>query len=455
MNLGDDVVVVGAGPVGIVGALLLARNGSNVHVFDRRGDPRKTAPTPGRSISLTLTQRGWTALRRAGVEPRIRQLAIPLRGRQIHLENGELRYQPYGAHGEHIDCVPRPDLAAALIEEAERVPNIHLHFGWKCVAAAPEENAITFQSPEGVLVRVESPRILAADGASSAVRTGLLSRGDCKLQRTDSRHFYKELTVSRAAAEPLQLAPNALHVWPRGDCMLVAFPTPAGGISFTLFLPMEGERSFNSLSEPSDLRAFVERNFADLVPLMPHFLRDFYGIAPSSLVSVRCYPWVFGGLALIGDAAHSMFPFLGQGLNAGLEDLSVLLDCLQMGDRSWLGALRVYQIARKANCDAVTEIAAQHYLELAEATQDPRYLLRKQLEVRLGELFPEELASPYHIVSFSDRPYLEARRTAALQRRIIERLMWSADEQMLASGRLDSDLVSLAEAILSPSHVDS
>jgi kynurenine 3-monooxygenase len=455
MNLGDDVVVVGAGPVGIVGALLLARNGSNVHVFDRREDPRNVPPARGRSISLTLTQRGWTALGRAGVEPRIRQLAIPLRGRQIHIESGELRYQPYGSHGEHIDCVPRPDLAAALIDEAERIPSIRLHFGWKCVSATPEESALTFQSPEGALVRVESPRILAADGAASAVRSSLLTRGLCKLQRTNSRHYYKELTVAREAVEPLQLAPNALHVWPRGDCMLVAFPTPSGGFSFTLFLPMEGERSFQGLSEPDNLRAFVEANFADLVPLLPHFLRDFYGVKPQSLVSVRCYPWVFGGLALIGDAAHTMFPFLGQGLNAGLEDLSVLLDCLQMGDRSWLGALGVYQSARKANCDAVTEIAAQHYLELAEATQDPQYLLRKQLEERLGELFPDELASPYHIVSFSDRPYLEARRTAALQRRIIERLIWSADEQKLRSGRLDPDLVSLAKALLAPPNARS
>jgi len=190
--------------------------------------------------------------------------------------------------------------------------------------------------------------------------------------------------------------------------------------------------------------------------LMPLLLRDFYEVTPSTLVSVRCYPWVFGGLALIGDAAHTMFPFLGQGLNAGLEDISVLLDCLQQGGGSWQTALGVYQNSRKANCDAVTEIAAQHYQELAEATKDPRYLLRKQLEVRLGELFPEELASPYHIVSFSDRPYLEACRTAALQRRIIEGVMWRVDdEQKLESGRLDSDLVLLAEAILAPQTIES
>ncbi|HWA74417.1 MAG TPA: NAD(P)/FAD-dependent oxidoreductase [Polyangiaceae bacterium] len=453
MNLGNTVVVVGAGPVGIVGALLLARQGNEVHVFDRREDPRKVAPPRGRSISLTLTQRGWTALRRAGVESCIRQIAIPLQGRQIHLESGELRYQPYGVNGEHIDCVPRPDLTATLINEAEKVANVHLHFGWKCIAAAPEEGSLTFHDPSGAAVRVQSDRILAADGATSAVRDALASRGDVELQRTRSTHYYKELTVDELPADFGPLKQNALHVWPRGDCMLVAFPTPSGGFSFTLFLPMTGERSFDALSEASAVQTFIENHFSDLRPLLPYFLRDFYEVQPSSLVSVRCYPWVFHGLALIGDAAHSMFPFLGQGLNAGLEDLSVLLDCIQHGDGSWQDALGVYQKARKANCDAVTEIAAQHYGELAEATKDPRFLLRKRLEVRLGELFPKELASPYHIVSFSDRPYLEARRTAALQRRIIEQLIGIADVQTLESGRLDSDLVSVAEAVLSPTSV--
>lgn len=449
MNLGNAIVVVGAGPVGLVAALSLARRGDEVHVFDGRQDPRKVSAPRGRSISLTLTQRGWTSLARAGVESRVRSIAIPLRGRQIHLENGELRYQPYGERGESIDCVARPDLTAALVHEAERFPNVHLHFGWRCVGVAPEEGALTFQGPAGDPVCVTSSRILAADGATSAVRTHLLKREGFELQRTHSRHFYKELMIPKVGGEPLPLAPNALHVWPRGDCMLVAFPTPSGGFSLTLFLPMDGATSFNALARPRDLQEFVESNFSDMAAYMPHFVRDFYDGTPSSMTSLRCYPWAFEGLALIGDAAHTMFPFLGQGLNAGLEDISVLLDCLQQPGRTWQQALRMYQDSRKANCDAVTDIAAQHYRELAEATKDPQFLLRKQLEVRLGELFPEELASPYHIVSFSDRPYLEAHRTALLQERIIDGLIGGVDQLIPESGPLDdANLRTLAEAVL-------
>jgi kynurenine 3-monooxygenase len=397
---------------------------------------------------LTLTKRGWTALARAAVEPRVRKIAIPLRGRQIHLENAEVRYQPYGANGEHIDCVARPQLTAELVEEAELLPNVTLHFGWRCIAADPEQHSLTFNAPGGDRIRIESSRILAADGATSAVRSHLLSRDGFELQRTYSKHFYKELTIPSLASDGPHLAPNALHVWPRGECMLVAFPTPTEGFSFTLFLPMEGDVSFNALSSQRSLQDFVATNFADLTPYLPHFTKDFFDGTPSSMTSLRCYPWVSGGLALIGDAAHAMFPFLGQGLNAGLEDISVLLNCLDVEGRSWPEALIAYQESRKANCDAVTAIAANHYRELAQATAEPRFLLRKQLEVRLGELFPDELASPYHIVSFSDRPYLEAFRTAELQDRVIERLLSETDDPAVDPARLDHNLVSAAESVL-------
>jgi kynurenine 3-monooxygenase len=447
LNVGNAIVVVGAGPVGLVSALSLAREGHHVDVFDGREDPRKVRAPGGRSISLTLTKRGWTALARAGVEPRVRKIAIPLRGRQIHLESGEVRYQPYGAHGEHIDCVARPHLTAELVEEAQQLPNLTLHFGWRCIGADPEQQTLTFNAPGGDQIRIESSRILAADGATSAVRSHLLSRDGFELQRTYSKHFYKELTIPSLASDSPHLAPNALHVWPRGECMLVAFPTPTEGFSFTLFLPMDGQVSFNALSGQRNLQEFVATNFADLVPYLPHFTKDFFDGTPSSMTSLRCYPWVSNGLALIGDAAHAMFPFLGQGLNAGLEDISVLLNCLDVEGRSWPESLLAYQESRKANCDAVTAIAADHYRELAQAAAEPAFLLRKRLEVRLGELFPDELASPYHIVSFSDRPYLEAFRTAELQGKVIERLLSEAGDPA-DPVRLDHNLVSAAESVL-------
>jgi kynurenine 3-monooxygenase len=231
--------------------------------------------------------------------------------------------------------------------------------------------------------------------------------------------------------------------------MLAAFPSTGQGFMGTLFMPMEGERSFNALSRPRDVERFFRRTFPDLEPHTARLVADYYAQGPSHLVSIRCFPWVFRGLALIGDAAHAMVPFLGQGLNAGLEDISVLVDCVTDGKNRWEEALVQYQSRRKLNCDAVSDIAEQHYNELAEAAREPRFLLKKQLEVRLGQLFPKELESPYHIVSFSDRPYMEARRSAALQGRVLDTLLRRPElEQRFESEGFERELISLARSVL-------
>jgi len=448
MDTGDAVVVVGGGPVGLVSAFALADLGLQVHVFEGRDDPRKVAFPRGRSINLTLTQRGWTALSRVGLEERIRELSTPLGGRVIHSEEGEPRYQPYGANGEALHSVSRPELTAALLDRVDARGDVKLHFGWRCMGAAPEDGVVTFTAPDGAVKRVHSKHILAADGAMSTIRRSLLSRSEFQLSQTYCKHFYKELSVPLGDDGRWPFDPHALHIWPRGDCLLTAFANSGRGFTCALFMPMHGEHSFNALSRPRDLLEYFNKNFPDLAPRMPQLLNDFYAGAPSHIVSVRCYPWVFGPLALIGDSAHAMFPFLGQGLNAGLEDISVLLDCLA-NTRDWERALGQYQVLRKANCDAVTDIAAQHYEELAQAARDPHFVQRKALEVRLGELFPGELVSPYHVVSFSDRPYVEARRTAALQARIIDRLLSRQEStRSVDAALLDHEIVSVARSVL-------
>jgi kynurenine 3-monooxygenase len=431
-----------------VSALLFAQAGYDVHVFEGRADPRRSPPVRGRSIALTLTHRGWTAIRSAGLEAEIRQIALPLRGRRIHAESGEQRYQPYGTSGEAIDCVSRPALTALLLERVSKEARVHLHFGWRCVDAFPEESALVFQTEHGT-VRVGAARILAADGASSPVRRSLLRREDFDLSQTYSKLFYKELNIPLLSDGGWPLDPEAIHIWPRGDSMLAAFPSTGQGFMGTLFMPMDGARSFNALSRPRDVERFFRSTFPDLEPHLPRLVADFYAQGPSHLVSVRCFPWVFRGLALIGDAAHAMVPFLGQGLNAGLEDISVLVDCVTDGESDWQAALYRYQQRRKLNCDAVSDIAAQHFNELAEAARDPRFLWKKKLEVRLGQLFPKELESPYHIVSFSDRPYLEACRSAALQRRVLDRLLVRPElEQGYGSEGFERELISLARSVL-------
>ncbi|NUP13576.1 MAG: FAD-dependent monooxygenase [Polyangiaceae bacterium] len=443
------VAVVGGGPVGLTTAMLLARRGHDVHVFEGRDDPRIVPALGGRSISLTLATRGWHAIRRIGAEERVQQITIPLWGRMIHGELGELRFQPYGANGEALASVSRSALTQSLLDHAETYENVHLHFGWRCVGVRTEDGTLSFHA-DGRAARVRANVILAADGASSGVRRSLLGRPGFSLTRWYCRHFYRELSTPPGIIEHAELDKNALHIWPRGECMLVAFANPLQGLTCTLFLPFEGDVSFRSLASPDDVREFFTSSFSDIAHWMPQLASDFFSEAPSSLVSLRCAPWVFDGrVALIGDAAHAMYPFLGQGLNAGLEDATTLADFVTAYGDDWASALAHYESARRENCDAVIDIAAEHYDEIARSARESDFILRKRLESRLTELFPDELASPYHVVSFTNRPYTEARHTADLQTLIIDRMLAHDDlAARIGSEELDHELRRLAFSYL-------
>lgn len=451
----SDYLIVGAGPVGLVSALLLSRQGYRSRILESRPDPRRNGrPNAGRSISFTLTTRGWKSLRAAGAEAQLRKLALPLRGRVIHLESG-VDFHPYGGPNEAIDCVGRTGFVAALLDLAEADANISIAFEHRYLGYQPSSDVFLFDVGGGASqLRIQADRVIAADGVHSTVRRSFADDERVDFSVRHSRHFYREVTiVGDGPAWPFD--PRALHVWPREDCLLVGFPNQQREHQFTgtLFMPLDGALSFNAIGSPGQLRAFFAQSFPDLAGLTPHLADDFFGGPPASLISMRCRPWVFADrVVLVGDAAHAMVPFLGQGLNAGLEDALTLTEAVRAMPNDWRRALELYETARKPSCDAVTDLAEEHYRELALDARSPDFLWRKRVEARLMALLPDRFSTVYSIVSFSERPYTDVAHIAAIQRALINEILRLPDlAKRWDTPELDRELLDLALRTLPPS----
>ncbi|MBL9023996.1 MAG: FAD-dependent monooxygenase [Myxococcales bacterium] len=449
----EDVVVVGGGPVGLVCALLLENQGYRVRVYESRPDPRRSAAlTFGRSISLTLTSRGWRALRSAGVEDHVRRLAFPLRGRTIHLEGGRTQFHAYGPNGESIESVMRDEFVRVLVDAAERRTGIELLFEHRCLGLTPDLERIRFTSAAQTETTISVERVIAADGINSAIRRSFIDTEGFDQSTRYSRHFYRELSLVGPNPDEWPLDPGSLHLWPREDVLLVAFPNQQRRFTGTLFMPMDGPRSFHAVHRPALLQQLFENTFSDLVELTPRRNAEFFGGAPWALGSTTCSPWTFREkIALVGDAAHAMVPFLGQGLNAGLEDVTTLTNTLEELDWNWAEALHAYPDRRKPDCDAVTALAEEHYRELAQESRSPEFVLKKRIEARLIELFPDRFSTPYAVISFTERPYREVHEVAKLQERIVSRLMELPDvADLLGRSSFEEELRAMATPLLWP-----
>jgi kynurenine 3-monooxygenase len=418
-----EVTIVGAGPVGLLLAILLTQRRYRVTVLEARPDPRLNPVPGGRSINLTLAERGWQALGLAGVDAPIRALSMPLGGRMIHAEDGTVRFQRYTPGGDAIFSASRAQLTLRLLGLADAHPGIRIRFGVRCQAVDLEGRMLELVTPRGPAI-AQPARVLAADGAFSAVRRSLLKDPDFRFYQRLSPISYRELRIPAPPGGGFAYAEEALHIWPRGDCMIVGFPNIDRSFTISVFMPAHGALSFASLSERETLDRFLFGSCGDLAVNLENVAHHFFSGAPAPLLSCGCAPWVHGGwLGLIGDAAHTLVPFLGQGLNAGFEDCSVLMECLDETAHDWPDALGLFEERRLPDADAVTTLAEQHFDELARAARDPAFVRRKRLEERLHELAPDRFVPLYTMVAFERRPYTEIARVRERHEAILDQLM--------------------------------
>jgi kynurenine 3-monooxygenase len=414
--------IVGAGPTGGLLAILLQRRGQEVDLYETRPDPRDARAESGRSINLALADRGIHALRVAGVFDDLAPSLLPMRGRLVHYANRDTTFQPYGQRpNEVIYSVSRHRLNQALIEVAARLPGIKLHFQHRFEGAdfAAASAQIRDLRHDRALTVPMQP-LLATDGAGSLMRREMSAQGLIQASEADLEHGYKELSIPPGPGGSFRMASDALHIWPRGNYMLIALPNDDGSFTATLFLPKRGPISFESLNEPKAVDQFLSHNFPDARELMPDCIAAFSAHPVGFLGTVSASPWhVRGQAMLIGDAAHAMVPFHGQGMNCCFEDC-IEFDACVARHSSWDAVFAEFDAARKPNTDAIAAMALENYLEMRESVADPKFQLQQVLSLELERRFPQRFIPRYSMVMFHhEMPYSAAQRRGSVQAEIL------------------------------------
>jgi kynurenine 3-monooxygenase len=421
--------IVGAGPTGALLAILLARRGLEIELYESRPDPRGVAVGSGRSINLALADRGIHALKAAGVFDGLASALLPMRGRLIHYENGETAFQPYGQRpNEVIYSVSRHRLNQALIEVAAGRAGVQLHFQHRLEAADFTAHTARIRDLESDRVHaVPMQPLLATDGAGSAVRREMSAQKFIQASEVDLEHGYKELSIPAGPQGSFRMANDALHIWPRGNFMLIALPNDDGSFTATLFLPKLGTPSFASLRDVDSVDEFLALNFADARELMPNALAEFSAHPVGFLGTVDAQPWhVLAQATLIGDAAHAMVPFHGQGMNCCFEDC-IEFDACVARHASWERVFAEFGAARKPNTDAIAAMALENYMEMRESVADPKFQLQQALSLELERRFPRHFIPRYSMVMFHHEiPYLTAQQRGAVQSKILSDLTGGA-----------------------------
>ncbi|WDE03390.1 FAD-dependent monooxygenase [Thalassomonas viridans] len=459
----ENIAIVGAGPVGALLAVMLARKGYKIDLFESRPDSRAKALYQGKSINLALSDRGWLALKAIGLDEEIRRQAIPMTCRMIHALDGGLTRQPYGKDNQAIWSVSRAGINEQLITLAEQQAGVEVHFEHKltgldfnsgtCSFALSHQDAA--REAAGASVDYTRELVFGADGTFSKVRRLAQELAGQRISYSMDYmpQTYIELTIPANSDGSFMMEKNALHIWPRKNFMLIALPNPDGSFTCTLFMDLQGEISFESLDEEHKVAVFFRQYFPDAVPLLTDPVATFMAKAPSPLCLVHIDPWVVNNkVALIGDAAHAMVPFYGQGMNCGFEDCRILSELVDKHEHDWPEILPAYQSARKENCDAIIELAKRNFVEMSDLAGDARFLLRKKIEAKFSEMYPELWIPLYSMVTFSpELPYAHALAIGEVQKEIMDEVMNSPDiEQNWQAESTYQLLYQLAQEKLTP-----
>ena len=418
-----SIAIVGSGLVGSLLAIYLRRHGHKITVFDRRPDIR-TIQFSGRSINLAMSDRGWRALAEIGIEEEIKKIAIPMDKRAMHVMGKPIYFQNYGKEDEAIWSISRGVLNRKMIDLAEKSGVIFKFKEKVWDVNLPEAKLYTGETEKGEWKEYAYDLIFGCDGAFSRIRHKMQRRSRFDYSQDFLGVGYKELTIPANDDGSHKLDANSFHIWPRGRFMFIAMPNIDGSFTCTLFMPFEGEVSFESIKTKDEAKIFFNTNFPNVNHEIENLAEDFFKNPTSAMVTMKCYPWTYWDkVALVGDSAHAIVPFYGQGMNAGFEDIYVLNEIIKEYDDDWEAIFQQYQKQRKPNADAIAELSYRNFIEMSSKTADPKFLLQKKIEKRFAEKHPDKWTPLYSRVTFSFRPYAEAMAIGDAQEKIMEQIM--------------------------------
>ncbi len=442
-----NIAIIGSGLVGSLLAIYLKKKGHSVTVFDRRPDIR-TIKFSGRSINLAMSNRGWKSLRKVGLEESVKQIAIPMDKRAMHVNDKAVYFQKYGKEGEAIWSISRGVLNRKMIDLAEEAGTTFRFNEKVWDVDLPEAKIYTGNSEKGEWKEYQYDLIFGCDGAFSRVRHKMQRRSRFDYSQDFIDVGYKELTIPPNEDGTHKLDKNSFHIWPRGKFMLIALPNIDGSFTCTLFLPFEGEVSFENITTKKEAEAFFKAYFPNVRKEIENLSKDFFKNPTSAMVTMKCFPWTYWDkVALVGDSAHAIVPFYGQGMNAGFEDIYQLDELMgQYGD-DWGQIFGEYQKLRKPNADAIAELSYRNFVEMSSKTADPMFLLQKKIEKRFAAKHPNKWIPVYSRVTFSEKPYAEALAIGDEQEKIMHSVMQLPDiEKKWDTNEVESKILSLLAA---------